>query len=70
MKVDWPEQLDPQTVTFTKANFVLLLTLLKELLSNIPDTTITTNRNTTITKLGRGNIKLARQIKRERRALQ
>ena len=70
MKVNWPDQLDPLTVTFTKANFILLLNLLKEALSNIPDTTNTTISNTTITKLGRGNTKLARQIRRERRTLQ
>ena len=70
MKVDWPEQLDPQTVTFTKTNFILLLNLLKEVLNNIPDTTTNISSNTTITKLGRGNTKLARQIRRERRTLQ
>ena len=70
MKVDWPEQLDPQTVTFTKTNFVLLLTLLKETLNNIPDTTGSITTNTTITRLGRGNTKLVRQIRRERRTLQ
>ncbi len=67
MKVNWPEQLDPQIVTFTKANFILLLNLLKEVLDNMPDNTNSITTNTTITKLGRGNTKLVRQIKRERR---